>query len=325
MNFKKIITTTGIVVALLHTGTVQAAGGSFTDVPKGHWSEASIEYLTNKGFVSGYGNGKYGFGDYVTRGQVTAILSRYLNLEANLEETTEFTDIQGHMFEKDILAVTQSYIMRGDGTANFRPNDPVSRYEIAVILDKLFSFSLKEIHKFDDILEDHWARWSVNRLHSNGIISGIGNNQYGGDQYVTREQFAKFFHSSILGNSLEDITFVHPQLESLAKTLQNDGYHARVTEGVVVFNWKDSYNVSVSRTDEKEVSIRTNTYYEDDSSFSEHFKYIFNQLQSHGLQFHVEETKNAILDAEIMYGVIYEDEYVKVTEAGGSVIIIFKK
>ena len=34
----------------------------------------------------GYGNGEFGFGDNITRGQVALLIQRYLKLENNLEQ-----------------------------------------------------------------------------------------------------------------------------------------------------------------------------------------------------------------------------------------------
>ena len=58
----------------------------FKDVPKGHWSEKAINYLAKEKLFIGYGNGEFGFGDNITRGQVALLIQRYLKLENNLEQ-----------------------------------------------------------------------------------------------------------------------------------------------------------------------------------------------------------------------------------------------
>ncbi|WP_212937015.1 S-layer homology domain-containing protein, partial [Bacillus hominis] len=45
----------------------QAASVTFKDVPTGHWSYEAIQNLADWGIVAGYGDGRFGFGDNVTR------------------------------------------------------------------------------------------------------------------------------------------------------------------------------------------------------------------------------------------------------------------
>ncbi|WP_377863337.1 S-layer homology domain-containing protein [Bacillus sp. R86525] len=200
MNFKHVLVTGLITATLFGATNAHAQTADFTDVPSGHWSESSINYLADKKVISGYGNGKFGFGDNVTRGQVSAIISRYLKLENNGSIIKNFSDIHGHMFENSIKAVAQAGIMTGDSTDKFRPDDTLTRYEMAVILQKAFHLAVKTNDLFYDVSNNHWATDSVRSLYSNGITNGIGNYQYGGEMSVTREQFAKFMYNAIFVN-----------------------------------------------------------------------------------------------------------------------------
>ncbi|MDR4985088.1 S-layer protein [Bacillus cereus] len=201
MNFKHVLATGLITATLFGATNAHAQTEHFIDVPKGHWSESSISYLADKNVISGYGNGKFGFGDNVTRGQVSAIISRYLKLETNGSTIKHFSDIHGHMFENSIKAVAQAGIMTGDSsTDKFRPDDTLTRYEMAVILQKAFHLPVKTNDLFYDVSNNHWATNSVRSLYSNGITNGIGNYQYAGEMNVTREQFAKFMYNAITVN-----------------------------------------------------------------------------------------------------------------------------
>ncbi|PFA45124.1 S-layer protein, partial [Bacillus anthracis] len=62
MNFKHVLVTGLITATLFGTTNTHAKTVAFTDVPSGHWSESSINYLADKKVISGYGNGKFGFG-----------------------------------------------------------------------------------------------------------------------------------------------------------------------------------------------------------------------------------------------------------------------
>ncbi|PES55403.1 hypothetical protein CN515_04990 [Bacillus cereus] len=198
MKFKNVIAT-GLITATLFgaTMTAQAQTTKFNDVPSGHWSEGAISYLSDNGIVYGYGNGIYGFGDNVTRGQVASIMARYFKLQDNGSRNTSFTDIQNHPFEGNINAVIQAGIMKGDGTDKFRPDATLTRYEMSSVLQHAFDLAIKGNMTFTDIPGGHWAKEAIQALYTNGVTNGIGQNQYGGQYDVTREQFAKFMYSSI--------------------------------------------------------------------------------------------------------------------------------
>ncbi|HFJ9439608.1 S-layer homology domain-containing protein [Bacillus sp. BLCC-B18] len=172
----------------------------FTDVPKDHWSKVAIDYLAAAGIYKGYGNGKFGFGDNITRGQVASLVNRYLGLKADDKQGNMFSDITNHMFEKDIKAIAQAGIMKGDGTGTFRPDDVLTRYEMAVILQKAFHLEFKGQEKFKDVPKGHWAYEAVNTLRSNRIAQGDEAGNFNGNMIVKREQYAQFFYNAIAKN-----------------------------------------------------------------------------------------------------------------------------
>lgn len=50
---------------------------SFTDVPENEWYTDAVSWAAQEGLVNGYGNGKFGPQDSITRQQLAAILYRY--------------------------------------------------------------------------------------------------------------------------------------------------------------------------------------------------------------------------------------------------------
>lgn len=171
----------------------------FKDVPKGHWSEEAIHYLAKENIFKGYGNGQFGFGDSITRGQVASLVQRYLKLENKVEQKERFTDTKGHMFEQEIATVAQAGIMQGDGTGEFRPDGVLTRYEMSVVLQKVFQLkgNEKSVESFTDVPKGHWAEGYVKALADNNISKGDGKGNFLGDDFVTREQYAQFLYNAI--------------------------------------------------------------------------------------------------------------------------------
>ncbi|PEW79080.1 NEAT domain-containing leucine-rich repeat protein [Bacillus cereus] len=171
----------------------------FKDVPKGHWSEKAINHLAKEKLFVGYGNGKFGFGDNITRGQVAVLIQKHLKLERNLEQKAKFTDTKGNAYEGAIEAVAQAGIMTGYDNGQFRPDGILTRYEMSVVLQKVFQLkgNEKSVESFIDVPTGHWAEGYVKALADNNISKGDGKGNFLGDDFVTREQYAQFLYNAI--------------------------------------------------------------------------------------------------------------------------------
>ncbi|MDX5853099.1 S-layer homology domain-containing protein [Bacillus cereus group sp. BfR-BA-01363] len=282
MKFKNVIAT-GLITATLFgaTMTAQAQTTKFNDVPSGHWSEGAISYLSDNGIVYGYGNGIYGFGDNVTRGQVASIMARYFKLQDNGSRNTYFTDIQNHPFEGNINAVIQAGIMKGDGTDKFRPDATLTRYEMSSVLQHAFDLAVKGNMPFNDIPSGHWAKEAIQALYTNGVTSGVGQNQYGGQYDVTREQFAKFMYSSIYKDQnqkpVEDNTLEHKVQNILTdygffKRENSYVYNAHGENGEKLF---DVMRVQITPNADYEYRVFINS---DDPSVNTAVQKMFNEI-----------------------------------------------
>lgn len=70
-----------------------AAGGSpFTDVAEGAWYCGAVAWAAGEGIVDGYGNGRFGPEDPITREQLAAILCRWAQAAAMLQRFLAWTE-----------------------------------------------------------------------------------------------------------------------------------------------------------------------------------------------------------------------------------------
>ena len=200
MNFKQLILA-GTVIAsttLTPLTNVQAENTiGFKDVPENHWSYQAIMDLKEKNIVAGYGNGMFGFGDNITRGQVAKLIYAYLKPADELTTQNPFTDIEGHMFEKEILALNKAGIMNGFGNGKFGPDNVLTREQLAVVLTKAFNFQATSTTTFKDVDKNYWATNAISALQENKITTGTGDNKFEPQSLVTREQYALFLYNAI--------------------------------------------------------------------------------------------------------------------------------
>ncbi|MED2060860.1 S-layer homology domain-containing protein [Bacillus thuringiensis] len=204
---KKLLTTaTALTImgtAVLGTGaSVNAADNTdslkYNDVPANHWSTKAIYDLTNRKVVQGYGNNVFGFGDNVTRGQVARMIYTYVKpADADASFKSPFTDIKGHLFEKEILAVAKAGLVKGFGDGKYGPDDILTREQMAQVLTNAFKFKGTKTTKFADVDKNSWAYGAISALEENGVTIGTGGNMYSPQMHVTREAYSQFLYNSI--------------------------------------------------------------------------------------------------------------------------------
>ncbi|MEN6328563.1 MAG: immunoglobulin-like domain-containing protein, partial [Syntrophomonas sp.] len=100
-----------------------------------------------------------------------------------------FNDIAGHWAERAIEQIIALGASSGYPDGSFKPDRTVTRAEFASMLVKAFKLEAKFSRVFADTTS-HWAKDSIACAEAQGIVSGYGDNHFGPDDPVTREQMA---------------------------------------------------------------------------------------------------------------------------------------
>ncbi|PER86777.1 S-layer homology domain-containing protein, partial [Bacillus cereus] len=147
----------------------------------------------------------FGFGDNVTRGQVARMIYMYVKpADADASFKNPFTDIKGHLFEKEIRALAKAGLVNGFGDGKYGPDDILTREQMAQVLTNAFKFKATKTTSFTDIDKNSWALKAISALEENGVTIGTGGNMYSPYTHVTREQYSQFLYNSI--NAVEKET-----------------------------------------------------------------------------------------------------------------------
>ena len=144
--------TRGMIVTILYRMEGEPDvkyGKTFSDVPDNTWYTDGVEWAASHGIVFGYGNGKYGPNDSVTREQLAAILFRYAKYKGYDVSVGENTNILSYddVFDTSSWAIPAMQWACGSGVledvpvGKIRPTFPATRAEIAhaihVFLEKV--------------------------------------------------------------------------------------------------------------------------------------------------------------------------------------------
>ena len=109
----------------------------------------------------------------LTRAELAQMLyNLYGNNRTDL--TASFSDVEMGLWYSIPIAFCQANgYMKGDaGATTFRPNDTLTRAELATTFVNLKSLTLTPSHPFTDVAGDHWGREYIGAAYAAGLMKG---------------------------------------------------------------------------------------------------------------------------------------------------------
>ncbi|MBT2687433.1 S-layer homology domain-containing protein [Bacillus sp. ISL-47] len=171
----------------------------FIDVPGGHYAEEEIYYLADRNILRGVSYNSFGLKQNLTRWQAVLLLVRANNVSLEDRPDPGFSDVpKSYPYYSEISAAVDEGIFAGKSKTAFKPDDKLTRSEMAVLLQRLYSFpETASQHPFTDVKSNAWYTDSINRMYNAGITGGITETKFGPSATVTREQFAVFLTRAV--------------------------------------------------------------------------------------------------------------------------------
>lgn len=186
-----------VIVLCLWAPSAGLASG-FYDVSKAYTFYDEIEFLTSKQIITGYSDGSFKPEASVTRAEAAIMIGRALGLNGDPQDT-HFNDVTANVTGSGYIAsAVERGIISGFPDNTYRPYQPVTRAQMAIILDK--AFTLKNAHPnniFTDISENMIAYPSILNAYANGIVNGFSDATYKPDNRVVRGHFSAFLARAI--------------------------------------------------------------------------------------------------------------------------------
>lgn len=238
--------------ATVGTAAYAADGGiTFTDVKEGNTHEEAIYALAEAEILSGYGDGTFGPGKEITRGQMAKIIANAFDLDTENVVDPAFSDVPAtNQYYGAIAALKAEGIVSGY-EGKFGINDPLTRGQMAKILTGAFGLTVDgEPTAFSDVDANHQYKEAIDALSTNGVTTGLGDGTYGVKQNVTRAQFASFVYRAMqvdTSTAAFNLTVmhqndIHANLDNMPKTVTAVKEIRAENENALYVNAGDSFS-----------------------------------------------------------------------------------
>lgn len=154
----------------------------------GHWAEADIKILIEKGAITGYPDQTFKPDNNITRAEFASVLVKAFELET---KTGKIFDDTAEHWAKDVIATANAYdIIKGYSDEMFGPDDTITREQMALMIVRATELNQveMEIPFTDSAGISDWAKEGVAIAVKNGFINGYPDNTFRPQGNATRAE-----------------------------------------------------------------------------------------------------------------------------------------
>lgn len=179
-----------LVFALILSFTAPVFAG-FSDTEE-HWAQSQISKWTEKGLAAGYQDGTFKPDKTISRAEFITLVNRALGLSKTVKAS--FKDVSSSdWFAQEIAKAAANGYITGYEDGTMKPNQNITRQEVAVILYRLLSLKAEAgvdaVSKFKDAGQiPQWSKEAVNVVVNKKYFSGYPDGTFGATKNTTRAE-----------------------------------------------------------------------------------------------------------------------------------------
>ena len=185
-----------LVLSMNLTAFAAVEDTGFADVDADDWYAEAVEYVRDHGIMNGTTATTFNPDGITSRGQIAAILYRASG-SPEVSGGTAFTDVADTAYYADAVRWASAHgVVTGYGDGTFRPNNPITRQQLAAILWRYAGSPAPEggADYADEDTISAYASTAVDWARDTGIISGRDGNRFDPNGRAARAQAAVILH-----------------------------------------------------------------------------------------------------------------------------------
>jgi hypothetical protein len=180
---------------------MSAAAAGYSDT-ESHWAHELIDNWKTKGYAQGYTDGSFHPDSVISRAEFVTFVCRRGAVEKS--GSNGFSDVAAaDWFYKNVISGVAAGYINGYEDETFRPNNPITRQEAAVIAGKIIEKAVSETlsDTAESIFTDSdkiaaWAAKYVRLCVKADIIIGYEDNTFRPEKYITRAEALKMIEKA---------------------------------------------------------------------------------------------------------------------------------
>lgn len=139
-QLQRILTCLTLCAVLAGGLAAPASAAGFQDVPSGHWAAGDIQRCVELGFFNGESAARFGLGHQMTRSAFTVVLCRFFGWETPAPAQATYRDVPVTAWYAGAVQAAYTHGALTDQWEDFRPSDPITREELAVMLVRALGY-----------------------------------------------------------------------------------------------------------------------------------------------------------------------------------------
>lgn len=166
------------------------ASNEFTySAPANSFSIIHLKTAESRPYIKGDADGTFKPNGTITRAEAAAIIARLSGIDENKAYESKFGDVQSDKWYANYInfAAQKGYITGyADGT--FKPDNTITRAEMAVIAGKYIGITPGHHPEFSDVKFDFWAGEYIDAMSLKGLIKGYSDGTFKPNNTITRAE-----------------------------------------------------------------------------------------------------------------------------------------
>ena len=174
----------------------------FNDVSNDDWYNDAVQYVFEKGLMTGISSEQFDPDGMLTRGMIITLLYRYAGAQDVSAIDNPFSDVSENEWYTDAIKwAAHNSIVLGYGDGRFGTNDPVTKEQLAVLIYRAQQSSgeipqgvLAGYEPTDSDMISEYARDPVSVLGAQGLFADIPGSSFNPQTPATRAEVASILY-----------------------------------------------------------------------------------------------------------------------------------